>query len=171
MRGRKPTPNRVRLLGTVPLAARYTGDGPPPEAPEWLSDVAREEWERIVPELAKQFLLTPVDISTLATYCESFAAYKDAVLTVRREGSTLPDPKTGVSKLHPLARYSMSLLAELRKLAGEFGFSPAARGRMDSPPPPNKEEDDFETFTNEGPSGPVQGLEARQAGTPGGTVA
>lgn len=144
MKGRKPNPENLRLTGTVSATERMAiGGCTPPIAPDWLCEEARVEWDRIVPELAKSYLVTPVDMATLAAYCQSYASWKQAELKVRSEGQTVYDHR-GCIKLHPLARYAMQLLAELRRLAAEFGFSPAARTRIDAPSGQSDEDRDFD---------------------------
>lgn len=148
MRGRKPNPERLRLLGSVSATERMAiGGTEPPECPDWLDEEAKKEWARIVPPLAAKCLLTPVDAATLAAYCQAYSSYKAAELTVRQEGRTMENAK-GEIKLHPLARYSLQLLAEIRRLGAEYGLSPASRTRINAPPPRNEEGDDFEAFTN-----------------------
>jgi P27 family predicted phage terminase small subunit len=141
-RGRKPNPTKLRLL-TEPGARIIGSDGAPPPPPDFLEGEGLAEWDRIVPELSKRYLISPVDAVLLAGYCQTFADYKVAVLAVRESGLMLD------GKLNPAARYAAQSLAELRKMAAEFGLSPSARSRFDVPAPVNEEEDEFAAFVGE----------------------
>jgi P27 family predicted phage terminase small subunit len=145
MRGRKPTPARLRLLAED--RERVIGSTTPPECPNWLSDEAREEWQRVVSELANGYVLTQLDQTTLAAYCETYAQWRKAVKEVRQEGFTVAT-KEGI-KAHPTAKICSSLVCELRRMAAEFGFSPAARSRIDIPKPEGQEESELESFLGE----------------------
>lgn len=145
MRGRKPKPERLRLLQED---GRIVGGATPPTAPAWLAGEALAEWNRVVAELSKTYLITPLDCITLAAYCESFALWRQAMREVAAEGLTTPT-KEGV-KANPKVKIAMGLIVELRRMASEFGFTPAARSRIEVPASESKEDDDFESFCNSG---------------------
>jgi phage terminase small subunit len=74
MRGRKPTPTRLKVLtgnpGKRPLnAAEHHPEPAVPDCPPELGPVARREWDRLVSELAPLRLLTHLDRAALAAYC------------------------------------------------------------------------------------------------------
>jgi P27 family predicted phage terminase small subunit len=139
VKGRRPSLETLKRR----LAGGYSG--PPPECPDWLDPDAKAEWERIAPALVAAKLLTPVDCMTLATYCQMYSQWKKAEQAVRLEGLTFIDAK-GSIKLHPCARHAAQLMAELRRVAGEFGFSPASRSRVDTPVQQDREQSEFESF-------------------------
>jgi P27 family predicted phage terminase small subunit len=119
--------------------------GPPPICPPWLDDEARQEWARILPEVMRLLTLTPVDAMTLAAYCQAYSNWKKCELQLRAEGQTFIDNRGNI-KLHPLARQAVSLLTEIRRIAGEFGLSPRARMAVGGAAPTGQEEDGFNTF-------------------------
>jgi P27 family predicted phage terminase small subunit len=47
-------------------------------------------------------------------------------------------------KASPTVKIAMGLVVELRRMASEFGFSPASRSRIDVQRPAGIEEDEFE---------------------------
>jgi P27 family predicted phage terminase small subunit len=146
MRGRKPTPARLRLLqGAAPASQRVRPGGPAPECPEWLDAEAKAEWVRVVPLLASQGVLLAVDAAALAAYCQTYSDWRKAAEQVRADGQTFRDAKGNI-RVHPAAKLCLSLLSEMRRTAAEFGFTPAARSRIDTPPPQTGEQDDFEQF-------------------------
>jgi phage terminase small subunit len=60
----KGNPGRRPMTKTEPAV-------PPgiPEPPEFLTDVALQEWRRVAPELAAAGLLTELDRAALSMYC------------------------------------------------------------------------------------------------------
>lgn len=118
----------------------------PPPIPDWLNSDAVAEWNRIVPPLCTLGLLTSVDMATLAAYCQAYAMWKKAEQQVEKEGLTVRG-NHGEIKAHPLIRVCTNLLTEIRRIAAEFGFTPAARASMgQSTEPPNAEKDEFASF-------------------------
>lgn len=96
----------------------------PPEAPEWLSDEARAEWDRVVPGLVRLDILKEEDRAVLAAYCETWASFVAASETVAREGMTI-EAKQG-TLAHPAVGIARNAGRELRAFAGQFGLSPVA---------------------------------------------
>lgn len=147
MRGRKPKAGRLAILEQD--RQRVIGGTTPPSKPEWLTPDASAEWDRVVSELSKNYLVTPLDAMTLAAYCQAYAMWRAADRQVREEGLTFVGDN-GTIRAHPAAKLCLSLFAELRRMAAEFGFSPAARSRIDVDKPADVEIDDFEQFTSAG---------------------
>jgi len=139
VRGRKPSPESLKRLSEKWSVA----DGPPPDPPEWLDAEAKAEWQRIVPHLAR--LIGELDLSLLEAYCRTYAMWRLADRQVRDEGQTFVDTH-GNPHVHPAVKTSMGLLAEMRRMAAEFGFSPAARSRIDVPRNPEGDEAEFDAF-------------------------
>lgn len=112
----------------------------PPEAPDWLSDEARAEWDRVVPGLSRLDLLKPEDRAALAAYCETWAVFREATETVQREGLTF-EAKQGTLP-HPAVAIARAAGRELRTWAAQFGLTPSteqalARGAENEPDPDN----------------------------------
>ncbi len=141
MRGRKPGIESLRnTSGGVPSA--------PPPIPDWLDEDAVVEWRRIAPPLSLLGILTPVDMATLAAYCQAYSMWRKAELQVRADGLTVRGTH-GELKAHPLIRVCTSLLTEIRRISSEFGFSPASRaamGRRTESEETGSEKSDFEQF-------------------------
>jgi P27 family predicted phage terminase small subunit len=111
------------------------------------------EWNRIISELGSAGILTPVDTVILASFCQSYSRYRQCEDLVREQGMTYQDER-GNYKINPAARQSATLLAEMRRIANDFGFSPASRTKVDSPAPASDEENDFDAFLAAGESAP-----------------
>jgi P27 family predicted phage terminase small subunit len=107
-----------------------------PEPPEFLSSDAVTEWRKVAPELHRSRMLTAFDVMPLAAYCAAFSRWKAAEEELAREAAqdprkalTVTDAK-GVMRPNPLLRLSRAAAAEMVKIAGQFGMSPAARSRI-----------------------------------------
>lgn len=95
-----------------------------PQAPEWLSREAADEWDRVVPGLTRLDLLKEEDRANLAAYCETWAVFVEATKTVQRDGLTI-DAKQGTLP-HPAVGIARNAGRELRAFAGQFGLTPSA---------------------------------------------
>jgi len=110
-----------------------------PDAPEWLSDLAREAWQQIAPELAAARLLTPLDGAGLAVLCTLWGHIVSAERDVTARGLTLTTV-TAAGKRRTVPNPSVAVLSGsaglLRSFLVEFGLSPASRARLrvESPP-------------------------------------
>lgn len=94
-----------------------------PEAPDWMPDEARDEWDRIVPELTRLRLLKMVDRGTLTAYCLAWANYVDCA-KLYTEG------RTGGRSMIDASR-------ELRAWASQFGLTPSSEGNLHPPELPD----------------------------------
>ena len=128
MRGRRPTSESLQALGEQSLANRMVS-GEPPACPDWLDDIAKEEWARLVPALAQIGLAHDVDVALLSSYCKSYSQWRKMVETVSTEGAVLINAK-GTAYRNPADIVAEHAAAEMRRIAQEFGFSPAARCRV-----------------------------------------
>ena len=140
MRGRKPKHPRLAKL----QAGRRRPAGEIPSCPDWLCGVGRQEWERIVAELSKSYDLTGLDQATLAIYCDLYADMLRLREELNEEGSTV-STEHGV-KANPKRKQWEWTLAEMRRMAAEFGFSPAARSRIEPALLEDEETDELEDF-------------------------
>jgi phage terminase small subunit len=89
MRGRKPKPAKLKVLTG---SRRPIQNVPRPQqesdltCPDFLSEVAKEEWQRVTGELTRLGLLTILDRSMLAAYCAIYDTWRAAVETLEKEG-------------------------------------------------------------------------------------
>lgn len=137
------------MKGRRPLPANLTARAKPcydemPDCPEWLDERAKREWERVVTQLVKTHLVSPVDAMTLAAYCQAYSQWTECEQRLRNEGITYINAK-GNMVIHPLAGHCVRLLAEMRRISEQFGFTPLSRQRIDAPPT-GGEHDEFDSF-------------------------
>lgn len=111
-RGRKSSP-------VVPCSTSQA-----PDPPAQLSPGALAEWRRVVPVLEAGGAVHAVDLAVLVAYCETF------VLWFELRGKVDVASVVVDGKLNPAARYSESLLKQLRGLVDQLGFTPASRKQI-----------------------------------------
>ena len=118
--GRRPDLNRLSLLpaGEPPVPPAVADNGP-----------ALVEWRRVVPILTAADLLAKTDVATLASYCTTYSRWLRAEREVAGLTSLIVEGPRGPA-LHPLARLSRDLGADLRSLAMALGLNAAARHRL-----------------------------------------
>ncbi|GAA4680405.1 phage terminase small subunit P27 family [Nocardioides nanhaiensis] len=95
-----------------------------PEPPFWLEGEALDEWQRVVPELARLDILKEGDAATLATYCEMWQTFVEATATLKREGMFI-DARQG-TLAHPAVAIQRNAAREVRGIAAHFGLTPSA---------------------------------------------
>lgn len=149
-KGRKPTPKPLlKLRGSEIRGPHKRGlDAPPgvPPAPEWLGEIARAEWERIVPMLEASKVMSPRHQQTLAAYCDSFADMVQADQELKANGTTLVDDKGRVSN-HPAWMRKRDARTSMLRFAAEFGLTASALARVSAVDNgPTQNEDDARMF-------------------------
>lgn len=133
-RGPAPKPTNLRVLRGETRPSRINAAEPvprllPPEKPAWLSDMAGEEWDRIVPDLAAMGTVKAVDASGLAAYCEAVARLRSASALVAKSGPLLRGADGQVRK-NPAVAQARDASNDVRVWAREFGLTPSARAPL-----------------------------------------
>jgi P27 family predicted phage terminase small subunit len=157
MRGRKPKPTKLKILegnpGRRPLPKNEPKPTGMPTMPHWLRNEAKNEWKRIVPELQAIGLLTKVDKTALAGYCQSYAKWKQAEEFIEQHGFTYQFPKrdeTGkITSMYiapyPQVSIARACLDQVKAFCAEFGMTPSSRTRL-SVKKDDKNEDPMESL-------------------------
>lgn len=139
MRGRRPTPTRIKRLTGNP-GKRPFNDSEPcpeveiPECPEELGPLARKEWDRLVGELGKLHILTALDRVALATYCGAYGMWAEATEAIQKYGTMIKSPQ-GYPMQSPYVAIANRQAELMMRIASEFGFTPASRSRIKAPQP------------------------------------
>jgi phage terminase small subunit len=129
-------------------------DDEKPRPPNWLTPLARAEWDRICEILWGMGCLEQIDQGMFAAYCQAWGRYEqgeiDLNAAIAAELSKAPRRKAGAKKpkrpplkpqahgavaktaagnliLNPLFGVVNTLRRDMQRLAAEFGLSPAAR--------------------------------------------
>lgn len=147
MRGRKPKPTRIKALtgnpGKRPLNADEMRPEPEiPECPPELSDAAKVEWIRLTTELGKFRIITALDRAALASYCSAYGMWLEATQAVKAHGLMVKSPN-GFPVQSPYVSIANRQAEIMMRLAAEFGFTPASRGRISTP-----KEKDIDLFSS-----------------------
>lgn len=130
--GRTAAPAGLKLIaGRSPgrdSGGRKVEPGPafkrvPPAAPDWLSDEAAAEWERVIPELSRLDLVKEQDRAALAAYCEAWAIFVDATRVVQEEGLVIEARQGKLA--HPCVAIARNAGREMRSWAAHFGLTPS----------------------------------------------
>jgi P27 family predicted phage terminase small subunit len=139
MRGRKPTPTRLKALtgnpGKRPLNANEPLPQPQiPDCPAELGPLARKEWDRLVTQLGPLRLLTQLDRAALATYCSAYGLWAEATEAIQKYGVMIKSPQ-GFPIQSPYLSIANRQAEIMMRIASEFGFTPASRSRISTPVP------------------------------------
>lgn len=137
---RKPTNLKI-LQGTFrpslaqPHEPKPEADIPP--VPAQLGDEAKLEWDRISVELMQLGLLTRIDQSALAAYCEFRADFLHATtMCAMKEGQDRKVIKTAKGNFIENPYYTIKKRSAemMHKFLTEFGLTPASRTRISAEP-------------------------------------
>lgn len=156
MRGRKPTPTRLKILTGNPGKHPLNPDEPRPEpaipdCPPELSPAAQREWARLVATLGPLRVLTHLDRAALAAYCAAYALWAEATEAIQKYGAMVKSP-TGFPIQSPYVSIANRQAEIMMRISAEFGFTPASRGRISAPAEREKTlfDDIQETTTSKG---------------------
>lgn len=96
--------------------------------PDWLSPEASKHWPAVAKQLHDAGLLTAIDVTALALYCESFARWKDANARIVKYGTVVKSPN-GYPIQSPYLAIANKAQEQMTKLLAEFGMTPSSRSR------------------------------------------
>jgi len=156
--GTRPQPTALRVLRGNPGKRPYNGDEAAPEAadlepPAYLNGAALEEWQRIAPILHRLGLMTEIDAGALATYCQTFARWREAEDKIAADGMVTVD-RFGFPHLSPYVSIAQKSVTQLKALLCEFGMTPSARSRVRASADRDRPSDPFAEFDARRPRRP-----------------
>jgi len=142
-KGRKPTPKTIlKLRGSRVRGPHKSGIDAPvgiPQPPEYLCDVGRAEWERIVPMLEASKVMSLRHQHTLAAYCDALADMVKANNELQQHGATFMDDKGRVMN-HPAWYRKKDSRLHMLRLAEQFGLTASALARVSTVDAPTAED-------------------------------
>ena len=148
MRGRKPKPTSLRLVGgnagRRPLNhAEPTPEAGIPKAPPELGEDARAEWRRTAKQLHDAGILTKLDRPALIAYCDAYGRWAQAqrVLATMAVadpliGGLMIRSSKGNAIQNPILSIANKAAADMVRYAVELGMTPSARTRVKVVKPP-----------------------------------
>jgi len=98
------------------------------KCPEYLDFTAKKEWVRLEPELKRLGLLTVLDITALAVYCQAYSRFIEAEKIIKEEGISVEDKKG--RKAHPMVSVSNQAVDVMRRYMVNFGMNPYSRSKL-----------------------------------------
>lgn len=101
---------------------------PVPPAPAHLSAFAKDEWNRLAPELVKKGLLRNLDGTAFENRCELYSTWRSCKAFVDKHGLTYE--LNGLHRQRPEVRIMQDASKQMRLFDNEFGLTPAARARV-----------------------------------------
>lgn len=117
------------------------------KCPSWLDKVAKKEWRRVRKELEDLNLLTNVDITALAIYCDAYSKLLQANEEIETSGMFVEyTNKAGATNVieNPAVKTANKYADLIRKMCGEFGLTPSARCKLTLPKQEEKKETPFD---------------------------
>lgn len=112
-----------------------------PSCPAWLGREAKREWKRITPHLKKLGLISQIDRSALAAYCQAYHRWWEAEALIKEHGLTFTTDK-GYVQQRPEVGIASSAMKQMRMFLTEFGLTPSSRTRITAAPSDGSEKDD-----------------------------
>ena len=139
--GRPKLPTELKILkGTLEKSRVLKDEMKPdkitniPYPPDWLGDVAKKEWYAITKELHKLKMLTNLDLSMLAVYCNEIQTYIECQEIIKNKSrvQTIKNPDGSLKSQNQSAyqRIANDSVMKAIKIASEFGLTPASRTRI-----------------------------------------
>lgn len=134
MRGRIPKPTAVKIMEGNPGKRRINGSEPKPpsslpDCPDYLAPEAKAEWARLAGILNQIGLLTQVDRTLMAAYCQTYARWVEAERKLAETPLILRTP-AGYIQQSPWLSISNKQLELMAKYMTELGLTPASRSRL-----------------------------------------
>lgn len=127
-RGPKPQPTALKLARGNPGKRALPIDEPklgsfPRDVPKGMTGVARQEWLRLVNELADKGVLTVGDLRVFERYCRLVAAETAAVALIEKVGL-----ETALAEKHD--RYLDRVQSQLTRQESRLGLDPSSRSAI-----------------------------------------
>ena len=165
-RGRWPTPTHLKLVRGNPgkRALPKKGEELPVvieevSPPPFLSDDAKVEWGRMMQALVALKLVSSLDRSAFAAYCQAYGRWAQAerALAAMRErdphSAGLLVKTTGDNIVqNPLVGIANKAMSDMVRYAAEFGMTPSARVRLNGSGGGGAQENPFNAFKRPGRS-------------------
>ena len=154
MKGRKPKPTVLKIREGNPGKRAINHDEPNapgsiPSCPDFLDEVAQDEWFRISEILSEMGLLSSADRAALAAYCTVYSRWVHAEEQVKKFGTIVKSPEKCFPMKSPYLTVADQAMETMRKFLVEFGLTPSSRSRLRGEAKKNAE-DEFDTFVGAG---------------------
>lgn len=138
MRGRKPTPTALRLIGGNPGNRPFNRNEPKPKpdmptCPSHLCAAGKAEWKRVAHGMKALGMLTRLDRAVLAGYCNAYGRWAEAERKLSEMPMLLKMP-SGYIQQNPWVTIANKQMELMLKFGSELGLSPTTRSRVSVAP-------------------------------------
>lgn len=131
--GRKHIPAKLHKLRNNPGKRKLKDEPEPdvmiPDPPDHLGKIALAEWRYIAPQLFKLDLISALDRTALAAYCQCYERWALAEAHIQIHGMTETTTNGNIIQSPYVGIANKAMLLMLKSLT-EFGMTPAARSRV-----------------------------------------
>lgn len=133
-RGKRPIPTQLKIIKGTDQPCRMRKNEPKPaddniEMPEELSKEAGKHWDKVCTQLQDAKIITNIDVTALAMYCESYATWFNANKMIQRHGPVVKNP-SGFPVQSPYLLIANKAFDQMRAMLTEFGMTPSSRTRV-----------------------------------------
>ena len=143
-KGRKKLPSKIKEMQGTSVPCRTLENEMQvdvvlnvPEAPEWLSEIGKEEWKKVSEQLFNIGMLHKVDLQLIAAYCNEMSLYIETETMLRNKGRIQAFRNADGTLKHtqavPYQKIAKDALNSALKLATQFGLTPVARASISAP--------------------------------------
>lgn len=142
--GRRPVPTRLKIIKGTDQPCRIKKNEPKPaadkiEMPEGLSEDGQRHWNIVCKQLQEAKIITNIDVTALAMYCEAYSVWFNANKMIQKHGPVVKD-KNGFPVQSPYLMVANKAFDQMRHMLVEFGMSPSSRTRVAATADPEDEE-------------------------------
>lgn len=129
--------------GKRPINGLEPRPGPAiPTCPAHLTATGKAEWKRLARQLHRLGVLSELDRSVLAAYCQSYGRWVEAERKLKETPPLLKTP-AGYVQPSPWLAISNKAVELMHKFAAELGLSPTSRSRVTTRPMGRKPWEDY----------------------------
>lgn len=128
LRGSRLRGHRAEPIPSLPATV------PPP--PGNLDALGAAEWWKVVPELHALGLLSVLDLRAVEAYCSASVIARRCFEVLEAEGMTYTTTTPAGATMHrkrPEVDIYFTAMANVHRIGCEFGLSPSARTRLETP--------------------------------------
>ena len=143
-KGRKKIPTKLKKMQGTSVPSRLIENEMQvdiitkiPKAPSWLSEIGKQEWDKVTNQLFNLEMLHNVDLILIESYCNEISLYKECEIKLRKE-SRIDEFKSSQGDVlrrqaSPLLKIKNDALNNSLKIAALFGLTPVARASIAAP--------------------------------------
>ena len=143
-KGRKKIPTKLKKMQGTSVPSRLIENemqvdiiSKIPKAPSWLSEIGKQEWDKVTNQLFNLEMLHSVDLKLIEAYCNEISLYIECEIKLRKE-SRIDEFKSSQGDVlrrqaSPLLKMKNDALNNSLKLATQFGLTPVARASIAAP--------------------------------------